>query len=311
MSAMFESGMFAIQPAWHKLGIVLDDYPDVDSAFKCSGLDWNVKKEQLLLPSQNLLTEKYAITRDLDNRILGYSGKQYEVYQNQVAFEWIRPLIDSGFWKIDAAGSLKSGECCWILLKQNEYEIIPGDMLKEYLLFTWAHNGLLANIIQPTSIRVVCNNTLQASLSGSNKVKVRHTPTIFAKMDFIQTLFQQAEKSFEEQNLAFQKLLNTTLTDAQLEAFVDAQIPIPDKVGRGQTIAKKNNEIVKSMVFGKATGHLQLGIKNTAYGLFQAMTEANEHVLIHQGTDAGYNILFGVGFDRNKELFSEVIKLAA
>ena len=311
MAHEFETGLFVQKPAWHQLGIVLEDYPNPQKAFQCSGLDWEVKKEQLLLPSQNLLTDRYAITRSSDNRILGYSGAKYEVYQNEKAFEWVTPLVDSGIWKIDAAGSLKMGEVCWILLKQDEYDFIPGDTLKEYLLLTWAHNGHLTNIIQPTSIRVVCNNTLQASLSNSNQVKIRHTSTIFQKMDYVQDLLKQSGESFENQRLAFEKMLGTTLTDSQLERFVDTQLPVPVKDGRGKTLAKKKNETMKQMVFGAASGHKELGIINTAYGLYQAIVEANEHVFVNKNTDPGMNILFGTGFRNNKESFEEVMKLAS
>lgn len=311
MAHEFESGLFVANEAWHKLGVLLESAPTPAEAFKCSGLDWEIKKEQLFLPSQSMLVDRFAITRSNDGRILGYTGNQYECYQNSAAFEWVTPLVESGHWKIDAAGSLRQGEICWILLKQNEYDFIPGDTFKEYLLFTWCHNGGIANIIQPTAIRVVCNNTLQASLSGSNKVKVRHTSTIFAKMDYIQSLFKESEESFEEQHEAFKKLLDTTLTDRQLERFVDAIMPVSGEEGRGNTIAKNNNEAVKNLVFGGAQGHAQLGIKNTAYGLFQAMSEANEHLLIRPTADQGMNILFGKGFENNRKLFKSVMSLVA
>jgi phage/plasmid-like protein (TIGR03299 family) len=308
---MFESGLFVETPAWHKLGVLLETAPTPEEAFKCSGLDWKVQKEQLFLPSQKMLVDKFAITRDLDSRILGYTGSQYEAYQNEDAFKWAAPLVESGHWKIDAAGSLRQGEVCWLLLKQNEFDFLPGDTFKEYLLFNWCHNGNIANIVQPTAIRVVCNNTLQASLSGSNKVKVRHTSTIYDKMDYIQSLFRESEKSFEEQHLAFKKLLDTTLTDKQLERLVDTIMPVPKEAGRGQTIALKNNEIVKHLVFGGAKGHQQLGIKNTAYGFFQAVSEANEHVLPAPTADHGMNILFGKGFENNKQLFKTAMSLVA
>lgn len=312
MAHEVETAMFTKTPAWHQLGVVLDEAPDIFKAFQCSGLNWNVDKMQLGIPAQpEVKIEKFALQRNSDKRILGYSGIDYTPWQNAEAFKWVEPLINSHLWKIDAAGSLKQGEVCWILLKQHGYQIVPGDTLKEYLLLNWAHNGLFANIIQPTSIRVVCNNTLQASLSGDNKIKIRHTQAIFDKMEVVQQLFKESEQSFEEQNSKFQMLLDKVMTDAMLEEFCDKYMPIPEKVGRGQTIAKKNNELIKTMVFGAASGHKELGIKNSAYGLFQAISEANEHYLVKEKTDKGMNILFGKGFANNQQLFKDVMELVA
>src|SRR6266545_2956616 len=42
MPAMFEQGFFVRVPAWHGLGVVLDDYPGREEAMRLAGHDWDI-----------------------------------------------------------------------------------------------------------------------------------------------------------------------------------------------------------------------------------------------------------------------------
>lgn len=309
MAAEFESGLFVAREAWHKQGVVLEKAPNPLDAYAISGLDWKVDKRPLFTNFNGMKkTDMFAITRSKDNRILGYCKDQYKTYQNIRAFEWTVPLIESGRWSIETCGSLKEGEICWILLKQNEYEITKGDVLKEYLLLTWAHDCEHKNIIQPTTIRVVCNNTLQASLSGANTVGIRHSSKTEKHMEFVQNLFVKSEEQFENQMKIFEKLLNKTLSDNLIEQFIDQNYSAPeDATLNKKTICKKKVNFLKEMAFGKASGIIELGIKNTAWGLFNAITEANEHYLVSSKSDSGMNILFGKGKKENETVLRNVV----
>ncbi|MGH2412425.1 MAG: hypothetical protein ACRDEA_01750 [Microcystaceae cyanobacterium] len=47
MSHEFESGFFVHQPAWHRLGKVLDNPPTTERAILEAGLDWMVLEEPI------------------------------------------------------------------------------------------------------------------------------------------------------------------------------------------------------------------------------------------------------------------------
>lgn len=47
MSHQFESGFFVQQPAWHRLGKVLDNPPTTEQAIIEAGLDWRVLEEPI------------------------------------------------------------------------------------------------------------------------------------------------------------------------------------------------------------------------------------------------------------------------
>lgn len=310
----FESGMFVRQPAWHEKGTVLEDYPDCWEGFVASGLNWNVEKRRLVLPGNERNpnaydADIYALVRETDDKQLGYVSDKYEMYQNEQAFRWMEPLVDSGMWKIETAGSLREGRQCWALLRQGDIEIVPNDIMKEYLLFTWSHDGGLPNIIQPTMIRVVCNNTLQSSLSKGGFTRIIHRTNMVPKMDFMQNLFTKSEDSFKTQTEIFRRLLDVTLTDGIIEKlceeFYDADA---DAGERSKKIADEKVEFAKMQCFYNASGLLDLGIKNTAYGVFNALSEVNEHYFVTDRADIGNHTLQGVGFERNKRLMGRMMQ---
>lgn len=319
MAHEFESGFFTKKEAWHKLGNLLENAPNSEEAFQKSGLNWEVYKEQLLRRIVDITgtetlqpVSQMALTRNVDHRVLGFCTDSYEIYQNHDAFKWCQPLIESGYWTYDAAGSLKKGEMCWILLKQAEVQLIPNDTLKEYLLVLWAHNGSKANIVLPTAIRVVCMNTLNYALSSNDKrATIRHSSNIKLKMEEVKDMYNLYHNMFESQRSAYVSMIDKKLTDVQVEEYIDSVFPIDlDAEGRSKTIAENKVNFVKSMAFGKASGHEMLGIRNTVYGAYMAVSESVEHYLGgNRIKDRGVNILFGNGADINQRAFNKALEL--
>ena len=319
MAHEFESGFFTKKEAWHKLGNLLENAPNTDEAYNKSGLIWEVYKEQLLRqisnPDGTTILDPVgmrALCRSTDQRVLGYCSDSYEIYQNKDAFEWCQPLIESGYWTYDAAGSLKKGEMCWILLKQAEVQLIPNDTLKEYLLVLWAHNGSKANIILPTAIRVVCMNTLNYALeAGGSRATIRHSSNVKLKMEEVKDMYNLYHNMFEVQRKMYVAMIDTKLTDPQVEQYVESVFPVSDELeGKALTNINRKVDFIKSMAFGKAAGHEQLGIRNTVYGAYMAVSESVEHYLGgNRIKDRGVNILFGSGSEINDRAFKKATEL--
>lgn len=306
MAAEFETGFFVRQPAWHKQGVVLTDEPDTDAALIAAGLDWRVEKYPLYFQAKGhrrqFQAEEFALVRDKDLSQLGCCKANYEVWQNNQAFEWCRPLVDSGLWSWETAGALSGGRVCWGLLKQGDMEVVPGDVMEQYLLVCWAHTGRMSNIVQPTTVRVVCKNTLDASLGQGGGVRVWHSSTMVPKMEQIRTMYDKSTETFEKQQEALSALVNIEMPKKEREVYVNALLPVPKEASAA---ASHNNTIAKYFVVeGNASGADQFGVVDTAYGAFNAFSEANEHFLGgNRVSDRGMNILFGRARERNKKAF--------
>lgn len=303
MSHYFESGFFTRQEAWHGLGNVLPTAPATPAeALEVAGLNWDVKKKRMFFkgPDGFIRTELNAIIRATDSNILGYAKKNYVPYQNIQAAQWCRPLIESELWTFEAGGSLKGGEHCWFLLKQDEHEIVPNDVLKNYLLFMWNHTGRKANIVRPVTIRVVCWNTLTAALNEEGLVdKVYHSRGAEDRYDEIQRYYQAMTAEFTRQHETFDRLLIEMNSD-QREAYCETLIPLKNAdgesfEGRSLTTRTRRLDALKEMVVdGKAAGAQELGIVDSAYGAFQAASEFFEHYDFGQVQDRGDAMLYGI-----------------
>ena len=319
MAHEFESGMFVKEEAWHKLGIVVEDAPSVDEAYELSGLNWNVelKPSFINIGDKAVATGDFAVVRDKDNSIFGTVGDRYTPYQNKEAFEWCRPLVESDFWHMESAGSLKGGRVCWSLLKQGETEVVSGDNLKQYLLLTWSHDGSKSVMVAPTTIRVVCNNTLQMALAGNKDIsKVRHTSTMSMRLDEIRKLYDMTCESFKSQQEAFNILLDKQIETPEeyinrIMSEVFGVSEIKDlKDGRGKTIAKNTKEVLLNYAVN-GSGIREQGIKNTLYGAFNGVSEAMEHVIGgNRVKDRGYNVLFGGAKDNIQKAFNVAMNMA-
>lgn len=104
-------------------------------------------------------------------------GKGYTVYQNMDALNVVDDLLKTGKVAIETVGAVDEGRKVFTCLKLNTPIRVDGkDVVEQYVLLANAHDGSLAITAMPTNIRVVCNNTLSAALSGAKAShKIRHT----------------------------------------------------------------------------------------------------------------------------------------
>lgn len=324
MASLFESGFFTRQPAWHRQGNVLEDAPTTEVAYEASGLNWQVNKQPLFFkngdPQVDMATDMFGLVRNTDNRVLGYCKEQYEIFQNIDALNWCDPLVSSELWHYETAGALKNGEVCWVLLKQGERELVRSDILKEYLLLLWSHDGSRAVQTMPTTIRVVCNNTLQMALdSATFRNRIRHTISMKPKLEEIRSIYSETREAFNKQDEMFNRMLDFTMSEGQVVEYVDSIMTgaynrgnIDEmEEGRSKTIAKNVRETLLSAAYN-GTGAQELGINGTMYGVFNGIEEAIEHYIGgNRVKDRGMNILLGSGHDAVNVAYTNAVRMMA
>ena len=181
------AAMFADKKAWHGHGTVVSGCQTSDDALRIASMDWEVLTEPLgYLNDGNFVgSENLNVLRRSDTgAILGTASNRYVPIQNRDAFA----AVDHGFsangfatniWA--TAGSLKSGRTVFMsaLVGKSGVRVNGADdNLENYILATTTHDGSGSFRVYPTSVRVVCANTLNFADSlfkGTNKVTVRHT----------------------------------------------------------------------------------------------------------------------------------------
>lgn len=237
MSANVES-MFSIKVIpWHKRGIVLQNPPTSEEAIVLAGMNWEVSKAQTFygleqedgsLAKLEPVPGRYAIVRSDNKKVIGNVGRHFEPLQNVKAFSFFDPFIKEGLATYETAGVLGMGETVWILAKFNgPVNIGRDDELRSYLLLANGHDGNTNVMVQPTEIRVVCQNTLMQSLGTGDVVRVRHTPSMSNNLDDIRAQIIRLHENRKETLEAYELMAKTIITDSDIGAFMDSFWPQP------------------------------------------------------------------------------------
>jgi phage/plasmid-like protein (TIGR03299 family) len=233
MSHEIETAMFVSTPAWHNLGTVLDAPPSIAEALTASGLDWHVDLAPLFLSDGTRISDRKAIVRASDHKVLGTVGRGFRTVQNAAAFKWFQPFLDSGLATLEAAGSLRGGARVWILAKMTGADsvIVPqsDDRVTKYLLLAHGHDGSLAIRLGLTPTRVVCANTLSAAIGENATLRIRHTIGAAGAMDSAREIITRANGQFEYAANVFRALASIHVTSAQIRAYIDTVFPAPKK----------------------------------------------------------------------------------
>ena len=168
---------YAGETPWHGLGTKVE--PDLSpiQIMSKAGLDWSVEKEAMTTASGIEIEGKKALVRSSDKKVLDVVGDGWNPVQNKDAFEFFSEYTLAGDMEMHTAGSLKGGQMVWALAKVKEsFDILGGDQVDSYLLFSNPHKYGKAIDVRFTPIRVVCNNTLSMSLGQNvaNSVTMNH-----------------------------------------------------------------------------------------------------------------------------------------
>jgi len=102
---------------------------------------------------------------------------QYQVVQTQSVLEFYRDLTEISGFELETACVLKEGKKFWALAKTGKEAALKGnDVVRGYILLATSCDSKLATTATPTTVRVVCNNTLTIAIDGaSSAIKVPHS----------------------------------------------------------------------------------------------------------------------------------------
>ena len=158
-------------PAWHRLGVTVTEAQTSAEAIKLAGLDWTVEQWPLFArqgDAERAATDRVANVRTDTNAVLGVVSPGYRPFQNREAFEFFDAVVQDKLAIFETAGSLRGGKHVWMLARLPQtLRAAPDDEVRPYVLLTNAHDGSRALRMIPTTVRVVCQNTLHLALSGA------------------------------------------------------------------------------------------------------------------------------------------------
>lgn len=175
MAHNIETMAYTNEKPWHGLGFKVDNKQSVPQMLKAAKLDWKVEKHPLFTAKEKsyspddyqAIEDRYALVRDSDNRVLDIAGAAYKPHQNAEIFEFFKEYVEAGDAYMETAGSLRNGGLVWGLANLNSSFKLKGeDEVKGYLLVMAPHIVGKSSIAKLTTVRVVCNNTLDLAMKG-------------------------------------------------------------------------------------------------------------------------------------------------
>lgn len=294
------------QQAWHGLGTVFtEEVTDYRRMLVLAGLaDWNVRFETLstesglILDNHNATVRTNPVTGGTD--ILGVTGNRYEIIQNESAFAFLQSLADGARW--ETAGALGHGNKVFGSIAFNRETVLDpngvGDVIRTYALVHTSHDGSTGMGYGLTPTRVVCQNTLNVALGNlSQSGKIRHTASAEDRMKAAAEMFRHANAYFDAFDEEAKALFAKPVSDKQygnLLVKVIGKAPEDNVKGR---LSKYENK--RDLFMQAWNGRPNEGIKGTAWGAFNALTEANQWGRNVQNTERGEENFFaaGAGFD--------------
>lgn len=302
MSANVDSMAYTGEEPWHGLGEQLDDDPDTMTIFRRSGLDWKVTKTPIYADLRNpdldglSFTDRgveapdhVAVVRSDTADVLGVHKNSYEPIQNEELFKIGDVLAQETSATFHTAGALGIGEEVWVLMSFEDAMTVEGDPrgeMEKYFLIRSSHDGSHALDVRFTPVRVVCQNTMNMAVSGSqSSFSIRHTKGAEERLRQVRKSLKAASAYYDE----IEGVLSAwTSEPLRLEDFIadvaDELFPEPDRADEERSsYAQKSHDTLCDLFEGEAEG-MTPSIRNTRYGALQAVTEYADHHKRFQGS---------------------------
>jgi len=278
-AAVFVTG----EPAWHKLGVVIAKAAKSADAIKLAGLNWEVEQWPVRAfnpdkPSQEAgIPDRVANVRADTKAVLGVVSKGYKIFQNSEAFDFMDALVGEKLAMYETAGGLKGGKKIWMLARiPKEYRAGKDDLVKPYVLLTTGHDGKSPVQMIATTVRVVCQNTLNLALAKGATLTINHFTNIETRIAEARQKLGVIAARFDKFDDELHAMIAKQLKPAQVEKYFQDQAGADPK---GSDLAKKLAEGRLEQIrgnFTNARNNLK-GIKGSVWAAYNAVSEYADH----------------------------------
>lgn len=313
MAAAVETMAYAGEVPWHGEGTNVSDKVTVEEMQAAAGLNWTVSKRPVMYDrvagGEQTFKDRFVLARDTDDKPFSVVSGRYKPVQPKDILGFFKDLLSRYGMTMETAGSLMGGKRIWAMAKTNEaYKVMGVDEIKGYLMVATSYDLTFSTLAYFTSVRVVCNNTLQASFGDMvNRISIPH----FKDFDInsIHTQMGMGRENWEAFTAACESLTKIKLDVAKAnqvleEAYQFENDPVKDSLKR-----KDTNNII-DLFSGKAIGADVAG--QTGWGLINATTQYLDQIKrAHSAGNRLNSAWFGDSFNTKQRVLDTTLKLAA
>ncbi|TDJ75153.1 DUF932 domain-containing protein [Pseudomonas putida] len=322
MAHLIETMAYAGATPWHGLGNQLSQKQPIEIWQREAGMDWQILESPVHFKSDAIghlgaihsFPEQKVLYRSDSKAPLSVVSQRYHTVQPREVLEFYRDLTEVSGYELETAGVLKGGRKFWALARTGQDTALKGnDQVNGYLLLATSCDGTLATTATPTTVRVVCNNTLTISLNGSiSAIKVPHSTRFdpqAVKKQLCIAVSQWDEFMYRMRALAERKVQWHEAMGFFMNVLCDVapNSKLPEVLQNERALRK-----VQGLYEGKGRGATLESAQGTAWGLLNAVTEYVDHERRARSTEYRMDSAwFGQGAVIKQRALDAALQLAA
>jgi phage/plasmid-like protein (TIGR03299 family) len=310
------------EKAWHGLGQIVQEAMTAEQAIKLANMDYDVQKcnihGSITLPDGGIMYQnidgRVGTYRTDTKEMLGIVSDRYEIVQNRDAFGFFDAIIDSGEAIFETAGVIGKGEKIFLTAKLPKDLLVNGEPCEKYIILTNSHDASSSLIAGFTTVRIVCNNTLQAAMRDlSNKVTIQHKGNAKSKIAEAYKVMGIASRYMQEVEEVFNKMSEVKIDSEQLRKYViDVMKPEYHKDQPSEEMSTRLINQVDSIILFANTHHTQQtsAAKDTVWGAYNAISGYYNYIHNFKSNEQKFESqMFGVANKRILKAYDKAIEL--
>ena len=287
MAHQIENMAFVGATPWHGLGSQLSPHQPLEVWQREAGMNWHIEESPVRfvagasshLGSIHSFPEQKVLYRSDTKDPLSVVSQRYKVVQPNEVLEFYRDLTEYAGYELETAGVLKGGKKFWALARTGQSSVLKGsDEVNGYLLLATSCDGTLATMATPTTVRVVCNNTLAIAVNGASQaIRVPHSTEFNpqrVKQQLGISVSQWSEFMYRMKTLSERKVKPKEALQYFLQVICSTDTDLED---RKQLPQHRALQKVQDLYQGQGRGAQLISAQDTAWGLLNAVTEFVDH----------------------------------
>lgn len=314
---------------WHGEGQTLDPNATPDAWRIAAGLDWEVEKRSVLhsytkadgTNGAKLIEDRKALVRTDTQTSLSVVSNRYQPVQPHELFDTFTKIADATGARLNTAGSLKGGRRIWALAEMDvdPIRISGNDTVLPYLLLNTTFDGSGATIALPTTVRVVCQNTLSFALGNGGDIAkndslIRVTHGTKFEVDEAAAriiAYHRGVQDFGEQAQAMaERRVEVEEVTAFFRKLLGAEAVTVNKESGDLDPSKKFEALVKSYM--TSPGAEMRSAHGTVWGLVNGVTHFVDHeARARSNANRLDSAWFGAGASLKAKAWDQALEMAA
>ncbi|KGK59222.1 MULTISPECIES: DUF932 domain-containing protein [Xanthomonas] len=316
---LVESMAYTGQVPWHGLGNRLSKRQPVEVWRRQAGMDWEIESSEVRYATTTpasepgkTFPEQKVLYRSDTKAPLAVVSKRFQVVQPGEILEFYRDLSALHGFELETAGVLRGGRKFWALARTGQCVTLKRrDTVEGYLLLATACDGTLATTAQFTSVRVVCNNTLQIAVGQrGGAIKVPHRSQF--KPDDIKRQLGIIVASWDGFVERMKALCEQPVDPDSVDGLL-RRVLVYGGSGTGDPVVSEQAVAgVRALFEGAGRGALLSSSRGTAWGVLNSLTEFVDHHRRARSDDNRREAAwFGQGAAIKQRAWEEVIRMEA